>query len=248
MVAHRGASGYAPENTLAAYREAIERGAIAAECDVFLSKDKEIVLMHDETLDRTTNGSGRIDAHDWASLQALDAGSWFSPEFAGEPVPQLGALLDLVRDQMVLFIEIKQGEGIVDAIAATLAERPRRQSRQVAIISFDPEMIAEAEQKLPRIPQMLLLWSKKGQAVPSQPAVDQALALGAEAIGVPSWGATKELVDAGRAARVELFVYTVNAAADVEHVIALGVDGIISDYPDRTAALVEHQHGKSRLE
>lgn len=238
VVAHRGASAYAPENTLAAYRAALERGADVAECDVFMSRDGEVVVMHDETLERTTNGSGRIDAQDWAALRSLDAGSWFSPEFAGEPIPRLPELLDLIGGKMLLLIEIKQGEGIVDAIAAELSERPRRQSRRVAIISFDPEMIAEAERKLPKVPQMLLVWTDRGQAVAAQEAVAQALEIDAEALGVPYWGATRALVEASVEAGLELFVYTVNEPGDVQRVLSLGVDGIISDYPDRTAELI----------
>jgi glycerophosphoryl diester phosphodiesterase len=139
---------------------------------------------------------------------------------------------------MVLLIEIKQGQGIVDAIAAELARAPRRQSRQVVIISFDPEMISAAERKLPEIPQMLLIWTSEGEPVPSREAVAQAVELEAEALGVPHWGASAELLQACREAGLKLFVYTVNEPEDVERVLALGVDGIITDRPDQTSLLV----------
>jgi glycerophosphoryl diester phosphodiesterase len=97
VIAHRGFSGVAPENTLVAIRRGIEIGADMAEIDVTLSKDGYVVVIHDETLDRTTNGTGPVSDATLEELQRLDAGSWFAPEFAGEKIPTLGEVLDLVR-------------------------------------------------------------------------------------------------------------------------------------------------------
>ena len=103
VIAHRGFSGVAPENTLAAFRKAIDVGADMFELDVLLSQDEHVVVIHDDTLERTTNGTGKVIDHTLAELQALDAGSWFSPEFAGEPIPTLEDALRLAKGEILVY-------------------------------------------------------------------------------------------------------------------------------------------------
>ena len=107
VIAHRGYSGRAPENTLPAFEAAIEAGAPALELDVRLTKDRVPIVFHDATLDRTTNGSGRIDAHDWEEVSKLDAGAWFGPAFAGARVPLLETALAMLADRVLINIELK---------------------------------------------------------------------------------------------------------------------------------------------
>lgn len=107
VIAHRGASAYAPENTLAAFKLATEMGADWFELDCTLSKDGEVVVMHDDTVDRTTNGKGYVRDLSLYDLKQLDAGSWFAPEFAGERIPTLGQALDLAKWKIGVYIEIK---------------------------------------------------------------------------------------------------------------------------------------------
>jgi glycerophosphoryl diester phosphodiesterase len=120
VIAHRGASAYAPENTLAAFRAARELGADWFELDCTLSADGEVVVIHDDTLDRTTSGRGPVDALTFAELQRLDAGSWFGPEFAGEPLPSLAAALALGDAATGVYVEIKRERGD-EALEAELA-------------------------------------------------------------------------------------------------------------------------------
>jgi len=107
VIAHRGASAYAPENTLAAFKKAQEMGADWFELDCQLSKDQEVVIMHDETVDRTTNGHGNIRDLTLYELKQLDAGSWKGPEFAGERIPTLAQCLDLAKFKIGVYIELK---------------------------------------------------------------------------------------------------------------------------------------------
>lgn len=107
VIAHRGASAYAPENTLAAFQLAKEMSADWFELDCTLSKDGEVVVMHDETVDRTTNGKGYVRDLTLYDLKQLDAGSWFAPEFAGERIPTLGQALDFAQWNIGVYIEIK---------------------------------------------------------------------------------------------------------------------------------------------
>ncbi len=231
IVAHRGASAYAPENTLASFREAWERGARIVECDVHLSADGEVVVMHDPSVDRTTDGSGAVRDLSLAEIAKLDAGSSFDRRYVGEPVPTLAQVLDFVRDRMVLFIEVKSGPETVEPIAVLLRAR-RRQQRQVAIISFDPEVVARSEARMPELPTMLLIWRAPEEGRAPAQVVEQALGLGAEMIGLPRHAVGKGIVEAAHAARIGVFVYTVNDAASVVSLAELGVDGIHTDAPD----------------
>ncbi|MCK4374153.1 MAG: glycerophosphodiester phosphodiesterase, partial [Candidatus Brocadiae bacterium] len=107
VVGHRGAAGVEPENTLRGFRLAVELGADWTECDVHLTKDGRPVVMHDETVDRTTDGEGPVDSFSWAELRKLDAGGWFAGEYAGERVPGLEEVLEFARGKARLCVEIK---------------------------------------------------------------------------------------------------------------------------------------------
>ncbi len=107
IVAHRGANKFAPENTLAAIKKALDIGVDMIEIDVHLTKDNQLIVIHDETLERTTNGSGRISGHTLLELKELDAGSWFSKDFIGEPLPTLDEVLEVINGQTTCLIEIK---------------------------------------------------------------------------------------------------------------------------------------------
>src|SRR2546427_7517969 len=109
-IAHRGASGYAPENTLAAFRKAVALGATFIETDLQLSRDAHFVAIHDTTVDRTTNGQGAVHDMTLADLRRLDAGSWFGSEFAGERIPTLEEILEFSKkNDVVFYLELKPG-------------------------------------------------------------------------------------------------------------------------------------------
>ena len=112
VMAHRGYSGKAPENTMAAFELALEVGSDGLELDVHLTKDGDVVVIHDGTLNRTTNGTGRVGDYTMAELKELDAGSWFSPEFKGARLPSLRQVLDLIKDENVMLnVETKMALG-----------------------------------------------------------------------------------------------------------------------------------------
>jgi glycerophosphoryl diester phosphodiesterase len=232
VVAHRGASAFAPENTVASYKWAMERGSTAHECDVHLTSDGEIVVIHDDTLDRTTSGTGRVDATTLASIRSLDAGSWFHRKFTGEPVPTLDDVLEVTRGT-VLVVEIKEGPGMVEAIRDLLDARQQRD--EVVIFSFDHDMIRTAHELLPDVPSVFLAW-REDQAYGSLD-VAEAMGLGASAIGFDHRTVTKELVQTAHAAGLAVFAWTANKRTAIRRVRGLGVDVVISDYPDRAARI-----------
>ncbi len=229
LVAHRGASAQAPENTLAAFRQALADGVPAAECDVHVTADGEVVVLHDPTLERTTNGAGDVAARTWAELRPLDAGGWFAPRFAGEPVPALGQLLDLVRGKLVLFIELKDGAGLEERVAALVDAR--RQRSQVAVLSFDAARVARAKRLMPDVPALVL--HRDGA---SATMLAEAVAIDADGIALHHALVDADVVARAHDAGLAVFVFTVNDAAEARRLAALGVDGVISDTPARIAA------------
>ena len=135
VVGHRGASGYAPENTLAAFRRAVELGATFIETDLQLSRDARFIAIHDATLDRTTTARGPVQALTLAELRELDAGSWFGPAFAGERIPTLEEILEFARhSDVALCLELKPGGAWVSGHALVGALRGAREAARVVIL------------------------------------------------------------------------------------------------------------------
>lgn len=152
VVCHRGASLQAPENTLASLEKAIELGAGAVELDVRPSRDGVLYVMHDATVNRTTNGTGRISELASDDIDKLDAGSWFGPEFAGEHVPRLDRFLDACKGRIATYVEIKEGDPaeIRDMLAL------RGMLGDAWTFSFDQSIRAEARAKVPDLRRMVL--------------------------------------------------------------------------------------------
>jgi glycerophosphoryl diester phosphodiesterase len=231
-LAHRGAGRLAPENTLAAFRLGAGFGFRAFECDVKLSQDGEAFLLHDDTLDRTSNGAGSPATQPWAALARLDAGAWHSPAFTAEPLPRLAQIAAFCQaNGCALNIEIKPCPGEEARTGAVVAAEAARWWADAALppllSSFQPEALAAAQAAAPALPRALLLdtlWAGW---------FDRAQGLGVVAV-ITNW----RLMDAAliqrlHAAGWRALVYTVNEAAVAERLIAEGIDGIITDAVDR---------------
>ena len=221
ILGHRGASGAAPENTLRAFALAAEVGADGIELDVQPSADGVPVIMHDATVDRTTNGHGRVADLTYAALAALDAGG-------GERVPTLAEALTLARGRLFVDIEIKDA-GIEPAIADLVARLDM--DEQVVISSFSPASLAGMRAAAPHLRRWLLSgdWSAA--------ILETALGLGAVGIAPRSTWVEAELLAAARAHGLAVVTWTVNAEADLRRLLALGVDGLITDEPARAVAV-----------
>jgi len=229
VMAHRGARDVAPENTLVAFRAAIELGADAIELDVARCASGEIVVLHDDTVDRTTNGSGRLDALAFGALRELDAGSWFDPRFAGEPIPSLAEVLDAVGGRIRLNIELKRQRRGAEPMEAQVAEMLRRRGLvpQTIVSSFDPGALKRLRHVAPEIPRALIY--ARDMPIPLRHAWPR-LWLAPQALH-PHW----EMVDGdymhrARRAGYRVNVWTVNEAADMERMISLSVDALITDH------------------
>ncbi len=242
VIGHRGGGGHAPENTLAAFRQGLAMGADGVECDVHLSRDGRIVVIHDATLERTSNGTGRVRDLSLAELQALDAGSWFGGEFAGERIPTLEAVFEVVRAatrergrDLRLVVELKHGDdvypGMEEALVRAIAGTPMVD--QIEVIAFDHLAIARIKERAPGLRVGVLY---DGRPVDS---TSMAIAAGADLIG-PSvkWVDARE-VSRARAAELGIFVWTANSEDAMRRMLNLGVTAVGTDYPDRLLALRE---------
>lgn len=228
IASHRGGGATAPENTLPAISAALAGGFDYVEVDVALTADGHPVLMHDAKVDRTTNGTGRLASLTLAQVRALDAGSWFDPQYAGTRVPTLDEFLDLLAESGGRAIIELKGAWDAAAVARSLGEVSARDlDRRVAIASFDARTLALSAAESEVVSRLLIL---KHLPQDAATAVQQA---GARGIIVDRKAvlARPEIVDELHEAGARVVVYTLNKDAQWDAVTALGVDGIVTDDP-----------------
>jgi glycerophosphoryl diester phosphodiesterase len=233
-IAHRGASGYAPENTLAAFRRAIALGVSFIETDLHLTRDAHFVALHDETVDRTTNGQGPIQNMTLAEARRLDAGSWFGSEYMGERVPTLIEILEFARkNDVVFYLELKPNGFWGGEHALIGALREAGQIARVVVISFDPGIL-EGLRKLEPTLMTGLLFDNQVDDV-----FLKTIEIGARQIAVRGNLVTPNFLREARKRDLQVVCWTINNPAHMRLLVAAGVDGIISDYPDRLLAAVK---------
>lgn len=224
VIAHRGASRAAPENTLSAMKKAIEYGADYAECDVFRTKDGEIVLFHDEEMERTTGQPGMIWEYTLAELREFEVGSWFSEDFSGEPIPTLREVIRLVKDHIKLNIEVKVSGKDPD-IAQKVVDIIRSENflEECMVTSFEKPVIEKVKEIAPEVITGFIfdedhppdIFEGSWEIVCSKRNI-----------------VDKEFVRDAKQNGKRLFVWTVNYPSEMKKFINLGVDGIITDVPD----------------
>jgi glycerophosphoryl diester phosphodiesterase len=234
VIGHRGAAAHAPENTLAGFREAKALGCTWVEFDVRLTADGALVVCHDDKLDRTINGRGRISKLPLAALRAFDAGYPFAARFAGQRIPTLHEVLTLCHDLgLGANIEIKAERGRATATAAEVAaclDRLADALPPVLISSFLPDAVAAAAKHVPGIPRGML-WRKLPRGW-RQIAAN----FGCTTIHLGQADMTQTIAAEVRAASYPLLVYTVNDTARARQLFSWGVTSVFSDAPDIIAS------------
>jgi glycerophosphoryl diester phosphodiesterase len=231
VIAHRGASGHAPENTLAAFKRAVALGATFIETDLQLTRDSRLVAMHDATVNRTTNGQGKVHDLTLMELRRLDAGSWFGSEFAGERIPTMDDILEFSKKHDVVFyLELKPGGSWGGEHALVGALRESGEIPRSVVISFDADILARLRRIEPTIMTGLLY---DGQI---EEPLSKALEVGARQLAVRGDLVTPALLKDARKRDLQVVCWTVNHPAHIRMLLAAGVDGIMSDYPDRLVA------------
>lgn len=224
IVAHRGASAKEPENTMRAFAKAVELRANMIEFDVHVCASGEVVIIHDYTLERTTNGYGEVAKTPLAGLQRLDAG-------LGEHIPTLQKVLDTFRGQIKLDIELK-GKHTGEPVAALLHEyiyHYKWPVSDIVVTSFLPEELKRVHAIMPVVRLGLLF--DEGEPIVYDDAIYHY-------IGIPIKSLTSDVVKNAHARDVQVFVYTVNDPADIRYAQQCGVDGIISDKPELVRSIL----------
>ncbi len=234
-IAHRGASSYAPENTLAAFDLALQMGVSQIELDVHLSSDGHVVVIHDETVDRTTNGSGPVTSHTLAALQAFDAGSWFGAKFAAERIPSFTEVLERYKGRAHVHTEIKGHGAQLSRRTADLV-RGLGMAGRVTITSFQRTRLEETRAYAPELPTGWLVTEV------SDAIIAQARAMGLTQLCPRANVVTPELV---RRLHAEGFVVRAWGVATedlMRQAVSAGADGMTVNFPDVLLAYLKtHQ-------
>lgn len=270
VIAHRGASGHAPESTLAAYELAHEWGVDYLELDAQLSADGEVVIFHDGTLERTSDGEGHIHDYTLAELKALDTGSWFheaNPEYAdtdfsGTQILTLNELFDHFGQTTRYYIETKSPDlnpGLEEALVERLEAYDMINEGRVLVQSFDQQSLLKLQALNPNLPLIQLLWYSPSEqnseqlvewqnTTPGPSEINdadfQAIAEYAAGIGTNAIYQGNEVIDAAfirqaQANGLPVHVYTINEPDEMQRLMALGANGLFTDYPDRLLELVD---------
>lgn len=234
--AHRGASGYYPENTILSFEKAIELGCSGIETDVQMTKDGVLVLIHDEMVNRTTNGTGFVKDYAYSELSKLDAGSWFSKEFGGLKIPTIDELIYLVKGKSVIInFEIKSGiiqyEGIEERIINTIYENNLQD--KVILSSFNHYSMVKSKEISSEIKTGLLYM--EGLYRPEQ----YAKFVGADALHPNFYALNNELIRIIKGEGIGINTFTVNDTNYMKYFYQAGVDGIITNYPDKLKKVME---------
>ncbi len=230
LLAHRGDSLHAPENTLPAFSSALQKGADGVELDVKLTADGHVVVLHDSNVERTTDGAGRISSLTLENVRKLDAGSWFSPAFKGTRIPLLDEVLEIVGKDKLINIEMKNYSAPFDGLALKVCEVIKRHDigDRIILSSFLPYNLKVTARVLPNVSRGLL-------------AMTGALGMWARSFGfmfgdyhalhLHLSNASREQIQRAHRVRRRVHVWTVNSADDIQRLRDWGVDGIITDDP-----------------
>lgn len=235
VIAHRGASALAPENTLGAVRLAWQLNADAVEVDVHLSADGHLVVIHDETLERTAGRRERVDSLTAAELAQVDVGSWFGQDWSAERVLPLREIFASVPDDRRIFVELKSGAGTgtLEALADALRD-VTESPEKVVLISFDLDLMREVKRKFPTHQAYLVAEQKKadGWQPTAREIVDQAVEARLDGVDLSNTLAVdREAVNLIHDAGLACCIWTVNLKEDADRLIQAGVDSLTMDDP-----------------
>jgi glycerophosphoryl diester phosphodiesterase len=269
IIAHRGASGYAPEHTWFAYDKARDMGADYLELDLHMSADNQLMVIHDDTLERTTNGEGNVKNHTLEELKALDAGSWFNqahPEYAnddyaGAKLLTLDEVIDRYGDDVRYYIETKSPERYPElqrALVETLEAEGLVDAGAVVIQSFSQDSLKQIHELNADIPLVQLVWYSTAEdgdgleewtgvtPAPSeitdadfQAIADYAVGIGPNVTYEGQDVIDDNFVDQAHANGLLVHAYTINEPEAMQRLLDWGVDGMFTNFPDRLSAIVE---------
>ena len=243
IFAHRGASAHAPENTIAAFEMAVEHGADALEMEVRLTADNHVIVIHDHTLDRTTDGTGSVRKKQLSEIAGLDAGSHFDSQYKGESIPLLEQVLTRFTGRIFINLELKNESSPFNHLPVRVIELVRSAGfqEQVLISSFNPITLYRCQRMAPEIPLGALSYP----GLKGTPMRNWAGGLfNVKALHVETGDIDLPLVEHAHRRNLRLHVYTVNRVADIERMLDMNVDGIFTDDPLRSRRIIDNQYEK----
>lgn len=243
IFAHRGASAYAPENTLAAFELAVVQNADAIELDVKLSSDDQVVVIHDQSVDRTTNGKGRVKDMPLAALRELDAGSHFDVAYKGESIPTLAQVLETVGRKLFINIELTNYSSPSDSLPLRVSELIHSfgLAENILLSSFNPMVLRRIHKLLPTVPIGLLAHHRFSGAL-TRGWIGKVL-VDYQAFHPELRDVSQDLVERMHQTGHRVHVYTVNQVKDMVRLYTYGVDGIFSDDPIRARETLKSSIG-----
>jgi glycerophosphoryl diester phosphodiesterase len=224
ITAHRGASGYAPENTLASVQLAINMKSDFVEIDVRQTADQRIVLLHDTTLKRTTGLKKRISDVNYSDIEEIDAGSWFSKDFSSEKIPTLEQVLNLIKGKIKINIELKETGNIEFAINVLSVVKDAKMLSNTVFTSFDIDLITAIKEKSPRTKTGLILSRKPSSKI---------FLTNIDVLSINRLSVNRKLVARAKEHGKEIHVWTVNSIREIKKFEEMSVDNIITNYPDK---------------
>ncbi|MBI5243554.1 MAG: glycerophosphodiester phosphodiesterase [Elusimicrobia bacterium] len=231
LIAHRGASGYFPENTRAAFQAALDMGAVSVELDVQQTKDGELAVIHDTDLKRLAGARALVGELRYEELARHDVGAWFGPRFKGARAPRLKEALELLlRHRVEAHVEVKQAqtpyEGIEKRVLEAISQMPS--GKALCVVSSADHPTLHRLRKLDKGLRLGCLASH----TPLEQALGEACELACESVHISGRVFSERWADQAHLKGLKIFVYTINERRDAERLKSLGVDGIFSDYPD----------------
>jgi glycerophosphoryl diester phosphodiesterase len=240
IIAHRGASANAPENTIAAFKLAVDHLADAVELDAMLSQDGEVIVFHDDTVNRTTDGQGYVKDLTFAALRKLDAGSSFSTDYANEPIPTLAEVFDAFGKSLYINIELKNYSSPLDRISEKVGDIIKEYAFQdrVLISSFNPLNLLKIKRILPTVPVALITMPGLLGTILKSP---QFQFLSPQIIHPNFSDLNEKFIQKQHKSGRRVHAWTLNESKDLRRLISLNIDGIITDKPKLARKILEEE-------
>ncbi|MBI3609603.1 MAG: glycerophosphodiester phosphodiesterase [Nitrospirae bacterium] len=229
-IAHRGASGHAPENTMAAFRKAVEMGADWIELDIHLTADGHLVVLHDFTLERTAGDRRAVKVFTLEQLKTFDVGLWWDEAYRNERVPTLDEVLSFAENRIKIQIELKRGSSLYPGIEKRLIEmiaRHRAENR-TAVSSFETDALKTLRELDRTIPLGLLTRKPRPKDI-----LEDAKSLNVQSLHISTRRLSKEILTQAHLNGLPVYAYTVNRPLLMRRYLSMGVDGLFTNYPDR---------------
>lgn len=243
IIAHRGAMGHAPENTISAFLKAIELGANAIEIDLRQTKDGELVAFHDGSINRTTNGKGKFENFTFVELRNLDAGSWFNIIYKEEKIPTLQEIIDILSDSVLLIIELKGDNNSYPNIEENTVSLIKKNNieKQTILKSFDYKVLKRLRVLAPNIPQIFVYALRIpiiGVTIGTGLNFESIYSLDVEYLQPHRYFVTEEFVRKAEKKGYKIISWGVDSRSSIINALEIGVHGIETDYPERVLSII----------